>query len=167
MGPQQEERQGRIGEPQPELLKRFHEEHGKLHRMLRSLRTRVRDAAASSSEDAEGARARSEAESLLAELEERLPRHFASEERAGFLSEAVDQAPRLSRRADQLRAECPVLAAGLASLGARMRRAGPATRRWQELDAECHRFAEAFHDHEYRENALIHEAWVEDIGAVD
>ena len=104
--------------------------------MLRSLRKRVRDAAAGSGKDSEGARARSEAESLLGELEERLPRHFATEERAGFLSEAVNQAPRLSRRADELR-------------------------------AECRRFTEAYHDHESRENALIHEAWTEDIGAVD
>jgi iron-sulfur cluster repair protein YtfE (RIC family) len=159
--------EGRSGEPKLELLKRFHEEHERLHDMLRSLRKRVRDAAAGSGAGNEGARARSEAESLLGELEERLPRHFATEERAGFLSEAVNQAPRLSRRAEELRAECAQLAEGLASLRTRMRSAGRATRRWQELDAECRRFAEAYLDHESRENDLIHEAWVEDIGAVD
>jgi hypothetical protein len=167
VGRQREQSQRRIGEPQRELLKRFHEEHDELHGMLRSLRKCVRDAAASAAEGAEGTRARSEAASLLGELEQRLPHHFATEERAGFLSEAVDQAPRLSRRADELRAECAQLAEGLASLHTRMRSAGRATRRWQELDAECRRFAEAYHDHESRENQLIHEAWAEDVGAVD
>jgi iron-sulfur cluster repair protein YtfE (RIC family) len=164
VGRQREGSEQRSGEPARELLKRFHEEHAALHDMLRSLRQRVREAAASAGE---GARARSEVGSLLGELAERLPRHFATEERAGFLSEAVNQAPRLSRRADELRAECAQLAAGVAALRTRMRSAGRATRRWQELDAECRRFAEAYHDHESRENQLIHEAWSEDIGAVD
>ena len=104
---------------------------------------------------------------MLGELEQRLPHHFAAEERVGFLSEAVNQAPRLSRRADELRAECAQLAEGLTSLHTRMRSAGRATRRWQELDTECRRFAEAYHDHESRENQLIHEAWAQDVGAVD
>jgi hypothetical protein len=167
VGRQRKQPQRRIGEPQRELLKRFHEEHDELRGMLRSLGKRVRDAAASGAEGADGARARSEAASLLGELEQRLPHHFATEEQAGFLSEAVTQAPRLWRRADELRAECAVLAEGLTSLGTRMRSAGRRTRRWQELDAECRRFAEAYHDHESRENQLIHEAWSEDIGAVD
>ena len=41
------------------------------------------------------------------------------------------------------------------------------TRRWQELDAECRRFAEAYQDHESREDQLLHEAWSVDVGSVD
>lgn len=164
MAGKREQSEGRIGEPQRELLKRFHAEHDELHAMLHSLRKRVRDAAAGAGA---GSRARSEAESLVGELEQRLPRHFATEERAGFLSEAVSQAPRLSKRADELRAECARLAEGLSALRTHMRGAGRATRRWQELDAECRRFAEAYQDHESREDQLLHEAWSVDVGSVD
>jgi predicted RNase H-like nuclease (RuvC/YqgF family) len=157
----------RSGEPQRELVERFHREHDELQGMLRALRERVRDAAARTGTGGGGARARSEAESLAGELEQRLPQYFTAEERVGFLSEAVNQAPRLSRRADALRAECAQLAEGLSALRTRMRSAGRATRRWQDLDAECRRFAEAYHDHESRENQLIHEAWSVDVGSVD
>ena len=59
------------------------------------------------------------------------------------------------------------LAEGLSSLRTRMRSAGRVTRRWQEIDTECRRFAEAYRDHESRENQLIHEAWSVDVGSVD
>jgi len=165
MGPQN--RDIRAREANRALLSRFHAEHEALRQMVDSLVTRIHELAASGGGGGERALARTEVRGLVGELEERLPRHFADLERAGFLSHAVDQAPRLSRRADTLRAESQELARWLEALGERTRNAGSTRKRWQQLDVACHRFAEVFHEHEYSENALICEAWEDDIGAVD
>jgi hypothetical protein len=149
------------------LLSRFHAEHEDLRRMLDTLVTRIHELAVDTDGGASAALARTEVQWLIGELEERLPRHFADVESAGFLSLAIDQAPRLSRRAEVLRDESRALARWLSLLGERMRSAGSLKKRWQKLDIDCHRFAEIFHEHEYSENALICEAWVDDIGAVD
>jgi iron-sulfur cluster repair protein YtfE (RIC family) len=149
------------------LLSRFHAEHEALRRLVDALAARIHEVAAGGPSGAERALARAEVQAMIDELEARLSRHFADEERVGFLSHAVDQAPRLSRRAESLRAESQAIARWLATLGAHTRNAGSTRRRWQQLDVACHRFAEVFHEHEYSENALICEAWVEDIGAVD
>jgi iron-sulfur cluster repair protein YtfE (RIC family) len=165
MGPQNPDIRAR--EANRARLNRFHAEHEELRQMVDTLVTRIHEVAAGGGSGGERALARTEVQRLIGELEERLPRHFANLERAGFLSHAVDQAPRLSRRADTLRAESQELARWLEDLGKRTRNAGSTRKRWQQLDVACHRFAEVFHEHEYSENALICEAWVDDIGAVD
>jgi len=149
------------------LLSRFHEEHEELRKMLDLLVTRIHELAVDSDGGASAALARTEVQWLIGELEERLPKHYAEVERVGFLSLATDQAPRLSRRADLLRDESRALARWLLILGERMRSAGTTQKRWQKLDIDCHRFAEIFYEHEHSENALICEAWVDDIGSVD
>lgn len=151
-------------EGQRNALRRFHAEHAELRRSLDELVARMHAITEGIANDA-GPRA--EARWLFAELEERVPRHFADEERFGFLSNAIELAPRLSRQADDLRAEHGALRAQLDALAFHVRDAGADPVRWEELEGACEAFAEQLGDHEERENELILEALTEDPGAVD
>jgi len=151
-------------EGQRNALRRFHAEHATLRRSLDELVARMHAIAQGTANDA-GSRA--EARWLFTELEERLPRHFVDEERFGFLSTAIELAPRLSKRADTLRAEHHMLRDHLDALAFHVRDAGADPARWKELEVACGAFAEQIAEHENREDELILEALSEDLGAAD
>jgi iron-sulfur cluster repair protein YtfE (RIC family) len=149
-------------EGQRNALRRFHAEHLELRRSLEELLALMHAIAEGVDNDA---CARAEARWLFAELEERLPRHFADEERLGFLSDAIELEPRLSQRAGDLRAEHGALRAQLDALAFCVRDAAADPTHWAELECACDAFAEQLAEHEEHEDELILAALIEDRGA--
>jgi DnaK suppressor protein len=101
---------------------------------------------------------------LLGDLEYELTLHFATEERGGYIAEAVAIAPRLARDAAALQAEHPGLQRAASELTETARQAGRSHAHWRELRDPLMAFARELLDHEGRENELISHAWTEDEG---
>lgn len=106
----------------------------------------------------------------LGQLRDRLAMHFALEEAYGYLDDALQQAPRLSERAAQLRGEHRELYLALWNLAERAE-----AQAYRELPhgslgslvREFHWFDTALKTHEARENQLIQDALDSDLGAGD
>ncbi len=107
---------------------------------------------------------------VLSALRDQLAMHFALEEAYGYFDDAVTEAPRLSTRASRLRDEHRELFTGLCRLldqveHARLRHGKhrvPA-----KIEQVFTEFHQAFQRHESDENALILEAFNDDIGTGD
>jgi hypothetical protein len=107
---------------------------------------------------------------LLGQLRDQVAMHFSLEEAYGYLEDALDVAPRLSRRADQLRSEHYELYSQLCRLADRAEQVlyhetGDET--IAHLAAEFRAFSERFHLHERHESDLIVEALDDDLGVGD
>jgi len=107
---------------------------------------------------------------LLARLRDQLAMHFTLEEAFGYFDDPVDIAPHLLERAEVLRSDhallfldvCQIVdqAEGLAACK-------PELRQLERLAADFRSFCDRFQGHETRENALILEAFDDDIGVGD
>ena len=107
---------------------------------------------------------------LLTRLRDQLAIHFALEEAFGYFENAVDIAPRLSERAEELRAEHDLFFRDICSICEQAERllyheASPRTLR--QVATGYADFADAFEQHEAREVELIMEAFDDDIGVGD
>ena len=107
---------------------------------------------------------------LFGELRDQLAMHFSLEEAFGYFEDALDVAPRLSEQADLLKAQHQGLYMSICEIADE---ADQILYQETEIDLRseiCERFAEffdQFSDHEACENALILEAFDQDIGVGD
>jgi hypothetical protein len=107
---------------------------------------------------------------LLCQLRDQLAMHFALEEAFGYFEDALDVAPQLSRQADLLRAQHQVLYVAICEIAEEAEQLlyheTPVDLRAEMRDRFAG-FYEEFQDHEACENALILEAFDDDIGVGD
>jgi hypothetical protein len=106
---------------------------------------------------------------LLGELRDQLAFHFALEEAYGYFEDAIDIAPRLVDRANQLRAQHSTLFETICELSdaAACLAASPSFQSIISLGATFSEFDEQLRQHETEENQLILEAFGQDIGVGD
>lgn len=107
---------------------------------------------------------------LLGQLRDQLAMHFALEEAFGYFEEAIDVAPRLSEQADLLRAQHRGLyleVCDIADEAEQLLYHETAVDLRQEIRARFFGFLDRLNDHEACENALILEAFDEDLGVGD
>ena len=107
----------------------------------------------------------------LSRLRDQLAMHFALEEAFGYFDDAVDVAPRLSARAEDLRQEHEQFFLEMCEIVERAERllyreASPQKTR-AEIAQRFSAFYSALNEHEAREQDLILEALDEDIGVGD
>jgi hemerythrin len=141
-----------------DVLAEIHAQHRDLAELFASIEVQIRSAARSGDADALAELAR-----LVSELEIRLPAHFALEEKGGYLSEELARAPRLSRVAARLLNEHAEFLVRLLRFSGSARR----TRRAEDCSSllpETLAFSEAIRKHERRENQLMREALMDDVG---
>jgi hypothetical protein len=107
---------------------------------------------------------------LFEKLRDQLAMHFALEEAFGYFEDSIREAPRLSRRAEQLRSEHVPLFADLCELTERAEQLlyhETAAEALAMLACDFSRFLARFHEHELRECDLILEALNEELGVGD
>lgn len=138
-------------------IRRVHRQHVKIGVHIQDLTERL-DAVGS---PARSDPARSDIIGRLARLQSELAEHFAAEEHVGFLPRALARAPRLARRARGIVSQHDLLRIQLAKVVTMLERASTD---WQGLRERFAEFTEALRDHELRENELINEALMDDLG---
>ena len=104
---------------------------------------------------------------MFSELNEHTLEHFRHEESGGYFSEALERAPRLSERADELLGQHPVIVEQLDELQTHATKPSSNETWWNELEQMFQRFLEVFEEHEVGENELLQNAFLVDIGAED
>jgi hemerythrin len=108
-------------------------------------------------------------DALIIQLCDLVESHFKNEEAGGYLREAIDQAPRLSERAEQLHDQHRTLWEELQGLRTLVehREAEASDQWWDQLRGAVEAFARNLLTHEAREDDLVQEAFTQDIGAKD
>jgi iron-sulfur cluster repair protein YtfE (RIC family) len=106
---------------------------------------------------------------LLAELGDRLVKHFATEEDGGYFAEALAHAPQLVSKANRLLAQHPMMQSRAEQIVAETESLPPggADAWWEETSRRFRAFRDELLRHETRENALLQEAYSRDIGSHD
>ena len=99
----------------------------------------------------------------IGNLQRVLPKHFAREEKSGYVTEAVELEPHLDRIARNLLAEHDELCAGLHELAVLVRAVRTDEEVWA-FRAEARAWVRALRRHEMEENRLIHWAHTQDLG---
>ncbi len=145
-----------------DFFERIKREHGELKNLLSQVRSVVHD----QQPDAQHAR------QLIGDLYERIPSHFHYEEAGGYLSEALDQAPRLTNQAGRLYEQHETLSELLGELCNHVQRTVPtdapgADVWWKELVDQFHVFSNQLLLHESEEDKLVQEAFNRDVGTCD
>ena len=106
---------------------------------------------------------------LLGQLRDQLALHFSLEEAYGYFEDAVDAAPHLSAKADELRGEHKTLFEHICKLveegERRLYRETPA--KHEDVAEQLGQFLAQLREHENRENELIIQALEDDIGVGD
>lgn len=146
------------------FLQEIKQDNVELRNLLESLTTQCRDASSQMSDPrnlCDG----------LSRLRDQLAMHFALEEAFGYFEDAVDVAPRLSCRADELRAEHDGFFREMCSLVEHaerlLYREESPRRATQTITLRFSAFYEALQAHEACERDLIMEAFDRDIGVGD
>lgn len=138
-------------------IERVHQEHVVIVQHLKDLTARL----APLSGACHPGELRNDISGRLARLQSELAEHFAHEERVGFLPEATAQAPRLTRRARNIISEHDLLRAELSKVvGALARGSGD----WTVVREDWDSFTSLLREHEKKENELINEAYLDDLG---
>jgi iron-sulfur cluster repair protein YtfE (RIC family) len=115
----------------------------------------------------QGAGHRAEIESQLRDLRDALALHFEHEEHEGFFDDITERAPRLNPQADKLCTEHEQMLQTAGKL-AQLASAETGGEAWlTELHARFREFSKQLMHHESEENALLQQAFQEDIGAHD
>ena len=104
---------------------------------------------------------------LLDELSGHIGPHFAHEEEGGFFDEIIATAPHLKSRAESLLAQHAEFLKDMEQMFSRVREVGCSPRWCGDLAEQFEQFACRFLEHERAENALLQQAFNEDIGAPD
>lgn len=105
--------------------------------------------------------ARADIAGRLARLQIHLAEHFAEEERVGFVPNALQAAPRLTKRGQRILSQHDLLRVSLAGVVSVLNRE---TSNWQEVREDFKSFRVDLEEHERRENELIEEALMDDLG---
>ncbi|NBX28896.1 hemerythrin domain-containing protein [bacterium] len=104
------------------------------------------------------------ARAVLRGLSDYLHRHFAQEERGGFLEESLARMPRLSPAVKALLAEHPVLLGELDRLIETVAAADRSPAAWHQAGRDFACFADHLTAHERNENAVVQDGYNEDMG---
>lgn len=104
---------------------------------------------------------------MLTALTDCVLEHFLHEETGGYFAKVLEAAPRLIPRAEGLCQEHPQMATRLEELHRVATGTADAALWWATLEAGFAEFLERFQAHEAAENALIQEAYCDDLGAED
>ncbi len=103
----------------------------------------------------------------LASLCDQLEHHFLNEEDGGFFDEVSEQAPRLTERSDEIRAEHAGLRTAIRKLKETAQDGDDSADWWSQMDKSFHQFSKDLMHHESKENELLQDAFNEDIAAAD
>jgi hypothetical protein len=114
-----------------------------------------------------GPLARAHAAAQLGTLRQHLARHFAQEERGGFMEESLCRMPRLAEAARGVLAEHPALLADLDGLLERLAARDSGGEAWRQAGHDFEAFASRLLAHERNENAVVQEGYNEDLGFGD
>ncbi len=135
------------------------EEHREIHRLVEQIGRAL----------AERSKSVEQISHDLAQLADRLVKHFAEEEEDGYFSAALEHAPRLFERANALMAQHPLMSRQAEDLSAAAAGAGnSADEQWWEETLECFlAFKKELFEHERCENELLLEAYHRDLGDTD
>ena len=131
------------------------------HRKLDELYARIRETLSGQK------RGMANVQVLFDELVKTVRRHFEHEEEGGYFREIIEMAPRLSSRADRLEEEHTELLKLAEHLAMNIRHSRD-TQLWRfatRVDFEY--FIHRCEDHESAETALVQDAYLQDIGALD
>jgi hypothetical protein len=104
---------------------------------------------------------------LLGELGDQLIKRFALEESHGYLGDALVEAPRLVRRANDLLHQHPKMEAAAKLLTQSLDQAQASRQWWSETERRFKAFSQEFLEHERSEDRLLQEAYSLDVEASD
>lgn len=96
-----------------------------------------------------------------------LREHFRHEDEGGFFAEITEVAPRLSSRAEAVSHEHAGLLTIMEAFDAKVRDTQDSSAWWNETSQEFHRLIKELMHHERREQELLQEAYLDDIGTGD
>ena len=108
--------------------------------------------------------------SALSELRDQLAMHFSLEEAYGYFEDAIDVAPRLSAKADELRSEHEAFYNDLGEMVEHAEQLLHRESPEHQMGRVARRFGdflEMFRRHESAENEMIQQAFTEDLGGWD
>ncbi|MCA9236676.1 MAG: hemerythrin domain-containing protein [Planctomycetales bacterium] len=106
-------------------------------------------------------------EKIVTTLSELCEAHFRREEEGGYMREAVQQAPQLSARARTLGEEHEELQEQIEKLRILIHSGVESSAWWIRVQSDFAAFAKQISRHESEENALLQEAFSQDIGTKD
>ena len=112
-------------------------------------------------------RERAQVTGLITEMAELVESHFHHEEEGGYFSEALEQAPRLTLKAQALLEQHPALLEDVSKLGILAEAGVESEAWWTKIETDFAAFAKRFVEHEASENRLVLEAFTDDIGTAD
>jgi len=139
-----------------------HQENLSRHQELKTLLSRI-DAALehrSCSVD--------EISDMIAQLGDRLIRHFAFEEDGGYFGDALSQAPQLISKANALLAQHPRIRIQADHLASDLRLSDAGSTEWWTRTTQLFRaLRDELAHHEQQENVLLQEAYQQDLGTTD
>lgn len=148
-----------IDRPDPVIMGHVLAQHRELHDLLVEVRGAFEQPA--------GEVARADAAARLGSLRQYLARHFAQEERGGFLEESLTRMPRLAAEVRGVLAEHPALLADLDRLLERLAARDSGAEAWRQAGRDFEAFASRLLAHERNENAVVQEGYNEDLGLTD
>jgi hypothetical protein len=129
------------------------------HKALKALLVRIDETLG------QGKTTMAEATRLLNQLGDQLIGHFALEESGGYFTEAVLHAPHLADRSQMLMGQHGKLSTAARELVAPSGKGADAW--WEEIRNRFAKFQQELLLHEQREDSLLQEAYVYDLGSKD
>jgi RNA polymerase-binding transcription factor DksA len=102
---------------------------------------------------------------LLKDLGRQLPEHFSLEEKNGFLEDALAQAPRYGRRAEELMQEHPVFSREIFTIVKDAETAGGSGVAWRHVRERFMSLTLDLLAHEQGENDIMESAFLDDLGS--
>ncbi len=108
-----------------------------------------------------------EVSDLIAQLGDRLVRHFALEEHGGYFGDALVSAPQLVAKANQLLAQHPKMSGNANTLVLEIRQSPQNEEWWSNTRRLFVAFRDALLQHERAEDRLLQEAYGLDLGSND
>lgn len=134
-----------------------HADHRELAGLLSDIRT----------EFSADQRSKRRLEQLVTQLSELCEVHFRHEEEGGYMREAVHQAPLLAPKAEALESEHEDLQEQIEKLRLLIRSGVESAAWWVRVQSDFNSFAKQISRHESEENALLQDAFSQDIGTKD
>ena len=118
-------------------------------------------------EFASDARSKRHLEKLVTQLAELCEAHFQREEEGGYMHEAVQHAPQLAARAKALGEQHESLQEAIEKLRILIHSGVESAAWWVRVQNDFSAFAKTITHHESDENALLQEAFTQDVGTKD
>ena len=142
-------------------LKEIRTQHLGFRQLIRAIQDVMRGT------DAQGPSARAAALTLLGDLARELPEHFALEEKGGYLAGVLATAPRLHRRAERLQRQHAELARSSRELVDLAESVQGQRGLWAEVDKRFQDLAAQLSAHEEAEDAMVSNAFIDELAPGD